>query len=241
MNYPRYSISGKGSVYLSSDPSKRSDKAKKILMVLSEVLQPEECSALDIGTGYGIVASELSKYFKSVTSIDIADERLQKDGFDFKVYEGTVLPFDDGHFNVVIANHVIEHVPDQQLTLSEINRVLTPGGICYAAVPNRWAFIEPHFEVPLLAWFPQKVSSGILKMLGKGDYFDVRSLGAKGYHMLFSKDFEVQNITKEIVLQLDVFAGNSSWVTTLIKLIPDPLLRFLLIFSPTFIFILRKK
>ncbi len=240
MNYPRYSISGKGSVYLSGDPGKRVEKAKKILMVLSEVINPEECAALDIGTGYGIVASELSKFFKSVTSIDIADERLQKDGFDFKVYGGTQIPFADASFDVVIANHVIEHVPDQHMTLNEICRVLKPGGVCYVAVPNRWALIEPHFGVPLLAWFPQKFASAILKLLGKGDFFDVRSYGAKGYQKLLSGKFMVQDITMEIVQKWGVFTGSSGFPASVIKYIPEPLLGLMLVFSPTYIFILRR-
>lgn len=241
MSYPRYSVSGKGSVYLSSDPGKRVEKARKILMVLSEVINPEECAALDIGTGYGIVAAELSKFFKSVSSIDIADERLQKDGYGFKVYGGTLMPFEDASFDVVIANHVIEHVPDQRVTLAEISRVLKPGGICYVAVPNRWALIEPHFVVPFLAWFPQKIASAILKLLGKGDFYDVRSYGAKGYYKLLSREFMVQNITGEIVKKLDVFTGSSSLAGSVIKHIPGPLLDLMLVFSPTYIFILRKQ
>lgn len=240
MSYPRYSVSGKGSVYLSSDPGKRVEKARKILMILSEVINPDECTALDIGTGYGIVASELSKFFKSVTSIDIADERLQKDGYDFKVYNGTLMPFAEASFDVVIANHVIEHVSDQRKTLDEICRVLKPDGVCYVAVPNRWALIEPHFEIPLLAWFPQKFAGVILRLLGKGDFYDVRSYGAKGYYKLLSREFMVQNITREIVQKLDVFTDSNSFPVSIIKHIPGPLLGLMLVFSPTYIFILRK-
>ncbi|HNW87567.1 MAG TPA: class I SAM-dependent methyltransferase [Candidatus Limiplasma sp.] len=38
------------------------------------------------------------------------------------------IPYGDNTFDVVIANHVIEHVPDEQKALSEVMRVLKPGG-----------------------------------------------------------------------------------------------------------------
>ncbi|WP_291231027.1 class I SAM-dependent methyltransferase [Dokdonella sp.] len=38
------------------------------------------------------------------------------------------MPFADGSFDVLIANHVLEHVPDASAALAEIFRVLKPGG-----------------------------------------------------------------------------------------------------------------
>jgi len=40
----------------------------------------------------------------------------------------TRLPFRDGEFDVVLVNHVLEHVPDDRAALRELHRVLTPGG-----------------------------------------------------------------------------------------------------------------
>jgi SAM-dependent methyltransferase len=45
------------------------------------------------------------------------------------------LPFPDADFDVVIANHVLEHVPDDAAALAEIRRVLRPGGWAMLAVP----------------------------------------------------------------------------------------------------------
>jgi SAM-dependent methyltransferase len=45
------------------------------------------------------------------------------------------LPFCDADFDVVIANHVLEHVADDARALSEIRRVLRPGGWAMLAVP----------------------------------------------------------------------------------------------------------
>lgn len=46
--------------------------------------------------------------------------------------DAQALPYADGAFDVVIANHVLYHVPDRSAALNEIARVLAPGGRFYA-------------------------------------------------------------------------------------------------------------
>lgn len=45
------------------------------------------------------------------------------------------LPFEDGAFGLLIANHVLEHVADDRRALCEIARVLEPGGIAILQTP----------------------------------------------------------------------------------------------------------
>jgi SAM-dependent methyltransferase len=45
------------------------------------------------------------------------------------------LPFADGHFDLVICNHVLEHVTDDRSAMREILRVLKPGGRAVLQVP----------------------------------------------------------------------------------------------------------
>jgi len=46
------------------------------------------------------------------------------------------LPFAGDRFDVVLCNHVIEHVPDATRALAELSRVLRPGGLLILGVPN---------------------------------------------------------------------------------------------------------
>jgi SAM-dependent methyltransferase len=45
------------------------------------------------------------------------------------------IPFEDGHFDLVICNHVLEHVPEDIAAMREILRVLKPGGQALLQVP----------------------------------------------------------------------------------------------------------
>jgi len=48
----------------------------------------------------------------------------------------TMLPFPDDFFDIVICSEVMEHVPDEKKAVSEIVRVLKPGGEMAASVPR---------------------------------------------------------------------------------------------------------
>ncbi|MBU0567594.1 class I SAM-dependent methyltransferase [bacterium] len=49
-------------------------------------------------------------------------------------------------FDLVVARHVLEHLPDPSKTLSEINRILRPGGKFLAIVPNAATFERAIFK-----------------------------------------------------------------------------------------------
>lgn len=51
------------------------------------------------------------------------------------VTAGERLPFDEGTFDAVTALDVVEHIEDHVAALSEIHRVLRPGGVALVAVP----------------------------------------------------------------------------------------------------------
>jgi SAM-dependent methyltransferase len=148
---------------------------------------------LDIGVGPGVITAALSQAAGpegDVWGVDLADERQVQAGFGFKLTEDTALPFDAGSFDVVVSNHVIEHVGDndaQLAHLSEISRVLAPGGICYLATPSRWAPIEPHYKVPLLSWLPERMRSPYLRLTGRGSVYDCNPLGYRDLLRLFRR------------------------------------------------------
>lgn len=57
----------------------------------------------------------------------------QQTRFTLRQMDVQSIPYPDATFDVVIANHMLYHVPDLPTALSEIRRVLKPGGYLYAA------------------------------------------------------------------------------------------------------------
>ena len=99
----------------------RNNKSKKIISILSEFLELQNCDILEIGTGSGYIIRDLSKISKSGSSVDINDERVIKSGYSFRKLNDEHLPFKDNSFDIVISNHVIEHLPNQELHLSALH------------------------------------------------------------------------------------------------------------------------
>ncbi len=60
----------------------------------------------------------------------------------FAVLDAQAIPFGDRRFDVVIANHMLYHVPDRERALAEIRRVLRPGGYLYATTIGQAHLLE---------------------------------------------------------------------------------------------------
>jgi ubiquinone/menaquinone biosynthesis C-methylase UbiE len=116
--------------YANSDEHIRHKKADKIIAVLGDFIDLSKCDVLDIGTGSGYIAQDLARESRSLFSIDVIDERKAREGYEFTLFSGLRLPCEDNKFDLVISNHVIEHVKDQVLHIKEIARVLKKGGLC---------------------------------------------------------------------------------------------------------------
>ncbi|MEQ9454528.1 MAG: class I SAM-dependent methyltransferase [Phycisphaeraceae bacterium] len=76
--------------------------------------------------GYGVVATNYTAY-------ELGDAAIERhDGVDLLAG----LPFEDGVFDAVVLSDVIEHLSDHPRALSEISRVLRPGGVAVILTPN---------------------------------------------------------------------------------------------------------
>lgn len=83
-----------------------------------------------IPNGLEIVVSDFSAGMVKQVQRNLA---LSPIPFQFKVIDAQSIPFDDNSFDIVIANHMLYHVPDRYQALREIARVLKPTGFFYAS------------------------------------------------------------------------------------------------------------
>jgi SAM-dependent methyltransferase len=99
-------------------------------------------TALDVGCGTAYGCSLLARAgTRHVTGVDIALPALEHGkqfGVDALVCANILqLPFGPSTFEVVTCFEVLEHILEQAALLSEIVRLLTPGGIAVISTPNR--------------------------------------------------------------------------------------------------------
>lgn len=98
---------------------------------------------LEIGSGTGAMLAELVKRGVDAQGVelrpDLIDEaRRHFDSLRITRVSGTSLPFSDASFDVVASFDVFEHIPDSDAHLSEVRRVLKPGGWYLIQTPNRY-------------------------------------------------------------------------------------------------------
>jgi SAM-dependent methyltransferase len=95
---------------------------------------------LEVGCGTGLVLSRVAPVAKSATGVDLSPRMLdaaRARGLDVREGSATDLPFPNESFDVVCSFKVLAHVPDLRRALSEVSRVLAPGGTAIIEVYNR--------------------------------------------------------------------------------------------------------
>ncbi|TAN06157.1 MAG: class I SAM-dependent methyltransferase [Rhodanobacteraceae bacterium] len=186
------------------DLPSRNWKAEKIARLLDLEHRPQPMRLLEIGTGSGGIAHWFATHPSlrcDVTAVDVVDNRLVSEGYAYRQVHGVALPFGDASFDVVLTNHVIEHVGDvdaQQRHLAEIHRVLKPEGVGYLAVPNRWMLTEPHYRLKFLSWWPRTWRTPYLRLMRKGTLYDCEPLQLEQLEcMLVTAGFLYRNLCIE--------------------------------------------
>lgn len=89
---------------------------------------------LDLGCAGGSFASSVT--LARIVRVDRDAHNAQACGAAFVRADARELPFPDQSFAAVIANHSLEHFNDLDRALSEIRRVVRPGGSLFVAVPD---------------------------------------------------------------------------------------------------------
>ena len=152
------------------------DRLTAFVRSLGEVEQ-----ALDLGCGDGRLSAELRA--RDLVAADVSQRALERAGRRLagarfvELEPDAPLPLEDSSFDLVLCAETLEHVRDVQLLLSEVRRVLRPGGRLAMSTPahsrgtsagillrgfeQRFDPLSPH-----LRFFTRRSLAGVLGELG---------------------------------------------------------------------------
>jgi 2-polyprenyl-3-methyl-5-hydroxy-6-metoxy-1,4-benzoquinol methylase len=145
---------------------------------------------LEIGCGVGIDLVEFAKHGSAVTGIDVAESAIelarrnlafQGVHGDLQVMNGEALKFPEESFDVVYAHGVLQYTADARRMVTEIHRVLRPGGEALLMVYNRYSWLNllsvvlgvalEHEDAPVLEKYSARQFTDML-----GDFAEVQLL-----------------------------------------------------------------
>jgi ubiquinone/menaquinone biosynthesis C-methylase UbiE len=101
------------------------EREQERLASILDMVPRNRASVLEVGARDGYIACELTKYFRSVTAVDIEEPTFRMERVITLCGDATRLQFPDDSFDTVLCAEVLEHIPPPKLELacSEIARV----------------------------------------------------------------------------------------------------------------------
>jgi len=126
-------------------------RGREIARVINERTELSGKDVLDVGCGYtGLLIVMKEAGARSLTGIEVDHQRLDwgRKRLDSLGYEAKILEFDVcradapatlGTYDIILAQDVIEHVPDPSLTIDHLCRMLRPDGAVYVQVGNKFS------------------------------------------------------------------------------------------------------
>jgi SAM-dependent methyltransferase len=106
-------------------------------------------TVLDIACGEGYGSSMLADVAAHVVGVDIsvdavahAGAKYRKPNLEFRVGDCTTIPFDPASVDMVVSFETLEHHAEHEKMLTEIKRVLRPGGLMVMSSPDKKEYTE---------------------------------------------------------------------------------------------------
>lgn len=243
----QWHANGKGSAVAPlTDPASRRRKAAKIVAVIQDFLDRplSGLRCLEIGCSAGLISAALAEHFGSVVGIDPDGEAIARaarlQGPHLRFVRASILdyPGPAESFDVIVCNHVYEHVHDQRGLALSIRRLLRPNGCCYFSAGNRLMLVEGHYGLPLLSWLPPAWGTWYLRLTQRGQRYEERHQTLWTLRRLL-RDFTIHDYTLRILREPERFAADDL-VSARVRALPAGVLRTLYPFIPTYVWVLTK-
>jgi SAM-dependent methyltransferase len=143
------------------------------------------------------------KRFKKMSNLDYVTTDINSPLADIKA-DICKLPFDNNIFDVIICNHVLEHIPDDNKAMQELYRVLKVGGMGIFQIPQDLSR-EKTFEDDSITDKTERA-----KIFGQYDH--VRIYGRDYFNKLRSIGFEVEEVDYTATLsEVEIDSFGAAW------------------------------
>ena len=109
------------------------------------------------------------------------------------------LPFEDGSFDVVFSNAVIEHVGGRDRQERFVAEALRVGRRVFLTTPNRWFPVEVHTRLPFVHWLPERLAHRAYDLARKPWAKENHLLGPGELERLFPDEVRVVNLGMTLV------------------------------------------
>lgn len=190
-------------------------------------------NVLDLGCAAGYGSNYLAANAKAthITGVDVSKEAIEYAGnkfqsskLKFQIASAETLPFRNGDFDVVVSLEVIEHVENYQKYLSELTRVLKPGGTAIISTPNK-ALSSPNLKYPLMAshvkeFYIEELENELKKCFKSVKLFG-ESPGSPAYQKELEKHFNskrflLQKIISQVLIIRKIAKHTPQWLNNLV-------------------------
>lgn len=174
-------------------------------MAIRKLLPKRMEKFADIGGGYGRLANEYIKRARKVYIFDYSKSELAQakeifgDKIETKAGDIYTLPFSDNELDGLIMVRVTHHLEDMNKAISELYRVLKPGGVAVVEVANKRT-------LPKMARYVTGRSRVNPFNRQVANYKDIAKDGFYNYHPRYVEDiFDNVGFRREKVLSVSNF------------------------------------
>jgi ubiquinone/menaquinone biosynthesis C-methylase UbiE len=139
------------------------DPMAKARFIANKIRKFIPCDArhLDIACGDGDIMQAFADIGCKSVGIELLQYRVERcHKRRLNVVKGDItkgLPFEKDSFNVVTLISILEHLQDTKQLMSEVERILSPGGIAVIQIPNPFFPIDLHYFLPFYGYLPEFV------------------------------------------------------------------------------------
>jgi SAM-dependent methyltransferase len=188
-------------------------RKRKLRLFLDELRPTPETTVLDVGAddlGFGECAGcgtlnffeELYPWPERVTALGVTEGtsfRRRYPRIRYVQGDACELPFEDGTFDVVFSNAVIEHVGGHERQRTFVLEALRVARRAFITTPNRAFPIEVHTRLPLVHWLPEGTAARIYGALHADAAQDVHLLSKRAFRSLFPGRVRIVNLGLTLV------------------------------------------